>query len=100
MPTGKKKDMSQGTHVPQDFRLPHVSVVRRRQCTKGGFLSRTGAPARRALERAGITAALELSAYTETQILQLHGMGPSTVPKLKKALQEAGLSFKESAGVP
>ena len=58
-------------------------------------LGNLGAPARRALENAGITTVRLLSTCTEREILQLHGMGPSTIPKLKKALRDAGLTFKQ-----
>jgi DNA-directed RNA polymerase alpha subunit len=59
------------------------------------FLSTLGAPARRALEREGITSLTKLSRYSEQEVLHLHGMGPSTIPKLKKALRENGLTFKK-----
>ena len=61
------------------------------------FLSMLAAPARRALEREGITTARKLSQWTERDIRQLHGMGPSTIPKLRAALKQAGLKFKEQA---
>ncbi|WP_099157134.1 RNA polymerase alpha subunit C-terminal domain-containing protein [Virgibacillus ndiopensis] len=59
-----------------------------------GFLSLLSAPARRALENNGITSLEELSKYSEKEILQLHGMGPASLPKLKSALKETGLSFR------
>jgi hypothetical protein len=59
-----------------------------------GFLATLGAPARRALEREGLTTLAKLSDRTEKLILALHGMGPSTIPKLKKALEAAGLAFR------
>jgi len=58
------------------------------------FLSKIGAPARRALERNDITSLERLSEYAESDILKLHGVGPSTIPKLRIALEEFGLSFK------
>ncbi|MFT3702703.1 MAG: RNA polymerase alpha subunit C-terminal domain-containing protein [Agriterribacter sp.] len=60
-----------------------------------GFMSVLSAPARRALENKGIHTLQQLSKYSETAILELHGMGPSTIPKLRAALQSAGLSFKK-----
>ena len=57
-------------------------------------LSSVVAPARRALENAGIKTPGQLSTYTVTQLLQLHGMGPSSIPKLLKVLKSKGLSFK------
>jgi hypothetical protein len=52
------------------------------------------APARRALENAGIKTPEQLSKYTVSQLLELHGMGPSSIPKLRKVLKSKGLSFK------
>lgn len=48
----------------------------------------------RALEHHGIHNVEELSKYSEKEILKLHGMGPASLPKLRKALEESGLSFK------
>jgi DNA-directed RNA polymerase alpha subunit len=62
---------------------------------KKGFLSLLAAPARRALENNKIKTLLQLSKHTEKEILALHGMGKSAIPKLKKALEEKGLSFKK-----
>jgi hypothetical protein len=61
---------------------------------KDNFLSLLGAPARRALENAGIKTPAQLARYTEVAILKLHGMGPGSIPKLKQALKDKGLSFK------
>ena len=58
-----------------------------------GFLSDLAAPARRALERKGITSLQQLSRLTEAELLALHGMGPSTIPKLRIALKNEGLTF-------
>lgn len=62
---------------------------------KEGFATVLGAPARRALDNAGITTLKKLSTYTEEQLLALHGMGPSSIPKLKIELKKEGLKFKE-----
>jgi predicted RecB family nuclease len=58
-----------------------------------GFLSLLSAPARGALEHAGIFTLTELSQRSEREILKLHGMGPKSLPVLRKALQDAGMSF-------
>lgn len=58
-----------------------------------GFLSVVGAPARRALEREGITTVKKLSTYTKKEILALHGVGPSAIPKLEHVLKDEGLGF-------
>lgn len=61
---------------------------------KDRFLSLLVAPARRALERENIKTVEELSKWSEKEILKLHGMGKSTIPKLKTILADNGLSFK------
>lgn len=60
----------------------------------GGFLADLSAPARRALETAGITTVQKLSAYSEKEILELHGIGKASLPILKTALKGEGLHFK------
>ncbi|WP_341225474.1 RNA polymerase alpha subunit C-terminal domain-containing protein [uncultured Arcticibacterium sp.] len=59
-----------------------------------GFLSLLAAPARRALENEGITTLEHLSEFTKMEILALHGMGKSSLPKLETALISKGLCFK------
>jgi predicted RecB family nuclease len=61
---------------------------------KDNFLSLIEVPARRALERENIKTLEELAKWSEKEIINLHGMGQSTIPKLKKALNDNGLSFK------
>jgi hypothetical protein len=53
-------------------------------------------PARRALQGAGITRLRQLTKITEEELLQLHGMGPNALGKLREALETNGLSFRES----
>jgi DNA-directed RNA polymerase alpha subunit len=59
------------------------------------FLPQIGAPAKRALENNGINTLEKLSGFTEKEILQFHGMGKSSIPKLADALKAKGLSFKK-----
>jgi len=73
---------------------PVCPICEKQQQPDAGFLSLLGAPARRALQNSGITTLLQLSTYTQTEILKLHGIGPSSIPTLKKCLQEQGLTFK------
>ncbi len=61
---------------------------------KEGFLSLLAAPSRRALENKGITSLQKLAEYSEKEILDLHGMGKTSIPKLKTALKEVDLSFR------
>ncbi len=53
------------------------------------------APAKRALEREGIATLKQLSNYSEKEILKLHGIGPTTIPKLQSALKVQGLNFRK-----
>lgn len=55
-----------------------------------------GAPARRALAGAGITRLDQLTWWTETELLRLHGMGPKAVSALREALAARGLAFRVS----
>ncbi len=59
-----------------------------------GFLSLLVAPAQRALLNNGITSLEQLSQFTEKEVLSFHGMGKTSIPKLRVALEAAGLSFR------
>lgn len=59
-----------------------------------GFMSGLSAPARRALINAGITSVKLLSKMSVDELLQLHGLGPSSIPKLRSALLKENLDFK------
>lgn len=50
------------------------------------FLKHFAAPARRALFRAGITSFEKLQESSTEEIQSLHGIGPSTVKKIKELL--------------
>jgi len=74
---------------------PVCPVCEQEKNIERGFLSALSAPARRALENLGINTLKKLSAYSEKELLKAHGFGPASLPPLRKALQEAGLTFKE-----
>lgn len=59
------------------------------------WMMAVGAPARRALEHQGIKTLKQLAAWSEKDLLALHGFGPSAIPRLAKVLSQAGLSFKK-----
>jgi len=59
------------------------------------FMSSLSAPAQRALKNNGITTLKQLAKFSEKDILKLHGIGPSSIPKLKEALKKEGLDFKK-----
>lgn len=73
---------------------PTCPICEEQRKPKDNFLSIIGAPARRALEREGILSLEILSKYSEKEILALHGMGKSTIPKLLDALAKVGLKLK------
>lgn len=52
-------------------------------------------PARRALTGAGIFGLKQLSRFSESQIKQLHGIGPNALHQLAQALHAMGLSFND-----
>lgn len=64
-----------------------------RKNLQSDFPEKLSAPALRALLNANIMNLVELTKYTEAEILEFHGMGPKALEKLKKALQEKGLAF-------
>ena len=74
---------------------PVCPICEKEHARPEGFLSLLGAPARRALEVKGIVSVEALSQYKEKEILQLHGLGKSSLPVLREALEKKGLSFKE-----
>ena len=57
-------------------------------------LSFLAAPARRALENKSIKTLKQLAKFSEAEILELHGMGKSSLSTLRSALEEESLSFK------
>jgi len=60
-----------------------------------GFIALLSAPARRALQNAGINTLKQLAKHSEKEILSLHGMGPASMPTLRIALKKEGLDFKK-----
>jgi hypothetical protein len=53
-------------------------------------------PALRALLNENITTRKKLSKHSEKEILELHGMGPKSLPTLRALLKEEGLEFRKS----
>lgn len=56
-------------------------------------LPRLSAPAHRALAGASIHTLGQLAQYSEDEIKQMHGIGPTTLVQLRSALKAKGLSF-------
>lgn len=60
-----------------------------------GFPAGLAKPALRALANAGITSLEQIASYSEEELKQLHGIGPNAVQRLRNALQERGMAFRE-----
>ncbi len=52
-------------------------------------------PAQRALANAGLDSLEQLTQRSESEIKQLHGIGPNAIRQLHAALEAQGLSFKK-----
>lgn len=59
-----------------------------------GWLSQLSAPARRAFISKGITEIEQLKEFTEKEILSWHGIGKTTLPKIKTVMDAKGLHLK------
>lgn len=57
-------------------------------------LTGLGKPAQQALINSKIYTTQHLARWTRSGIAKLHGIGPSTLPKLEAALEADGLTFK------
>lgn len=53
------------------------------------------APAQRALKNEGIKTLKQLAQYSEKDLLKLHGLGPSSIPKINEILAAQGLQLKQ-----
>ena len=58
-------------------------------------LPKLSAPARRALAGAGYERLEQLNGVPEADLSRLHGLGPSAIDALRKALAERGWSFRK-----
>ncbi|WP_414851559.1 RNA polymerase alpha subunit C-terminal domain-containing protein [Brevibacillus sp. IT-7CA2] len=96
MTTSKKtvRTCANGHPYMKSSDCPTCPICEQERKPDAGFLSLLSAPARRALEHNGITSLEQLATYSEKEILKFHGMGPASMPKLRTALKEKGLSFK------
>ena len=52
------------------------------------------APARRALINAKLTKVTDLKKITEKDLMSLHGMGPSSLPVIKREMKKIRIKFK------
>jgi DNA repair protein RadC len=60
---------------------------------ENGLPKGLAAPARRALSAAGIQSLKQLTAFSEKEVAELHGIGPNAVAQLRRALHAKGMSF-------
>lgn len=96
MPAKRLKICERGHKFYKSSDCPSCPICAGQDKPESGFLSLLSAPARGALEHAGIFTLTDLSQYSEREILKLHGVGPKSLPTLRQSLQDAGLTFAES----
>lgn len=94
MPKGTLRTCKNGHQYYKSSDCPTCPVCEAERKPDTGFLAELPAPARRALEGAGIDSLQKLSGYSMKEILSLHGMGRSSIPKLENALHAMKLSFR------
>lgn len=92
-----KRTCANGHVYYKSSTCPVCPVCEKNKIPETDFLAVLAAPARRALENAGIKTIKQLARLTEKELLALHGMGPGSVPKLKAVLAANGLQFKTDA---
>ncbi|HEY9049350.1 MAG TPA: RNA polymerase alpha subunit C-terminal domain-containing protein [Ohtaekwangia sp.] len=99
MPASKKnlRVCKNGHQYYKSSDCPTCPICEQERKPMEGFLSLIAAPARRSLERIEVKSLQELSRCTEAEIAALHGMGPNALAKLRAAMAEEGLSFKEKS---
>ncbi|WP_226526986.1 RNA polymerase alpha subunit C-terminal domain-containing protein [Metabacillus niabensis] len=90
-----KRTCKNGHVYEKSSDCPTCPICEKERKPETGFLSILSAPARRALESKEIRTVEDLAQYTEKEILSLHGIGPSSLPKFRSALQEKGFNFKK-----
>lgn len=94
MAKGTLRTCKEGHRYYKSSDCPACPVCEQERKPEAGFLSQISAPARRALEGAGIKTLSQLSHHTEAGTLALHGMGPNAMGKLRTALEEAGIKLR------
>lgn len=87
------KTCKKGHQFFKNSDCPTCPICESERKPKDGFLALLAAPARRALENNGIKTLEQLSKHSEKEILNFHGIGPGSLPKLKQILKDNGLFF-------
>jgi uncharacterized protein YdhG (YjbR/CyaY superfamily) len=84
----------QGHQFYKTSECPTCPICEKQKMKKQVFIEKLSAPATRALRNAGIKSLEQLAKYKAADILKLHGVGPTAIPIMRKALSAKGLSFK------
>ena len=92
---GTLRICKQGHRFYKSTDCPTCPKCEQERWAADNFLPELSAPARRALAHAGIRTIGELATRTEKEVMGLHGMGKTSLPKLQAALAIAGLTFKQ-----
>ncbi len=92
---GQLRFCDKGHRYYKSSDCPACPQCEREKKPASAFLSLLSAPARRALENAGITSIKKLASYSEKDLLALHGFGKASIPVLREVLQKEGLDFKK-----
>lgn len=95
MKKGNLRICDKGHRYYKSSDCPTCPICEVERKPKSGFLALLPAPARRALEREGITSIAILATKTEAEILALHGMGPRSLTVLRQALKSANKTFRQ-----
>ena len=88
--------VKKGHHYFKTSDCPTSPICEAEKKPISGLLSTLSAPARRALENKNIKTAADLSKYMQAEIMSLHGIGPSSLPKFLEELRKNKLTFKEN----
>jgi DNA-directed RNA polymerase alpha subunit len=78
---------------PKAMGILRETLAERGQSFAPEAFPKLSSPARRALEQAGYTRLEDLARASETDIADLHGMGPKAMETLRELLAERGLTF-------
>lgn len=89
-----KRTCKNGHHYFKTSDCPTCPICEVERKPDSGLLAVLSAPARRALETKNIKTVEDLSQYTQKEIMSLHGIGPSSIPRLLAELKKSNLNFK------
>lgn len=74
---------------------PVCPICEKNKKSNDGAFYKLSAPAQRALAAKGIKSLKDVTKYRESELLSLHGLGPSTIKLLRPLLKAAGYTFKK-----